>query len=133
MPLLPFQNPDTGERREVFVDINSKDPGQFRQQEIDGKAWTRILEVPMMATDTKIDPFSQSDYVRNTGSKKGSLGDLFDYSGEMSAKRADAAGKDPVKDQFYADWAAKHPGQVHQNKKKDDANEALKPYGISIK
>lgn len=132
MPLLPFVHPQTGERRDIFVDINDKDATKFRQQEIDGVIWKRILEVPMMSIDTKVDPFSACDYVRNTGSKKGTTGDLFDYSAELSAQRAEKAGHDPVKDKFYSDWAAKHPGQVHQNKKKDDANEKLKPLGIKI-
>ncbi len=135
MPLLPFEHPDTGEVKEFYIPINEPDKHAFaRQVDEAGVIWKRVFEVPNLATNTKIDPFSQKDFVQKTNDKKGNMGNVFDLSAEMSAKRAEiTGGKDPVKQKFYEDWAKKRPGQVHPEKKKEDTNEKLKPFGIQVK
>lgn len=136
MPILPFQNA-AGQVREFHVPLEDTDVNRFaRQTDDEGMEWKRVYEVPNMGVDTKANPFSAADYVRNTGSKKGTFGDLVDYSAEQAAKRAEKAGgpeHDKVKQQFYKDWSKKRPGQTHPEKKKEEANAKLKPYGITIK
>jgi hypothetical protein len=49
--------------------------------------------------DTKIDPYSQKQYLDKTR-KRGTIGDLWDRAGELSQIRADKDGEDFVKKKF---------------------------------
>lgn len=134
MPILPFEHPQTGERREFLVPLEGTDSDRFsRQIDETGIVWKRVYEVPHMGIDTKVDPFNERDYINKTGTKKGTYGDLLEESAELSAKRAEkAGGEDPVKEKFYKQWSDKRPGQVHPEKKKEEANKKLKKYGVQI-
>jgi hypothetical protein len=65
--------------------------------------------------------------------KPGTIGDLWDRSAELSAKRADKnGGIDPVKEQYFKDYSEKRNGQKHQEQIKQEANQKLKNAGITI-
>lgn len=81
--------------------------------------WRRIYFSPQMSIDTKINPFSPKEFTDRTGSKKGTVGDMLDYSSEMSDKRAEQAGGiDPVKEKYFKEYSEKRRGAKHQNEKK---------------
>lgn len=97
-----------------------------------GVQWRRVFTNPQMGVDTvAIDPFSAKDYVRATG-KKGRIGDLWDRSAEMSAKRAEKEGLDPVKEGFYRDYSKKRKGKKHPQQVREEGARRLKAKGISI-
>ena len=110
MPLYCYRNPNTGEEVEIIQGMN--DVHEFVDG--DGLKWDRVFFVPNASIDTKTDPFSQQKFVERTGAKKGTVGDMLDYSAEMSARRADqAGGVDPVKKKYFEDYSKKRNGAKH--------------------
>jgi hypothetical protein len=102
----------------------------------DGKEvgqWRRVWSSPRAATDmATIDPYSQSDFVRATN-KQGTVGDLFDRSAELSAKRADKeGGRDPFKEGFYSKFQKKHGNKKHPQQIREEGVRALKERGINL-
>jgi hypothetical protein len=102
IPLYTFLNEKTGETRDIVQGMN--DDHSFSEG---GVAWRRIYHSPQMSIDTKIDPHSQKDFVRATN-KKGTMGDIMDLSAELSNKRADKEGTDPVKQKHFQDYEKKN-------------------------
>lgn len=110
MPLYCYRNPQTGEEIEIIQGMN--DLHEFVDS--NGLKWDRVFFSPNASIDTKTDAFSQQKFVERTASKKGSYGDLLNYSAEMSAKRAEkAGGVDPVKKQYLEDYSKKRNGAKH--------------------
>ena len=101
MPLYIFQNPDTGETREVFFKMN--DEKSFEGQ--DGAEWTRVYTTPQIGLDMNIDPYSQQAFVDKTA-RAGTIGDVQDLSKDMSEKRGGAK-NDAVKHDFLKAWKSK--------------------------
>lgn len=112
MPIYVYQHPKTEEYLEVLQGMN--DPHEYTDEA--GIEWKRIFFVPNAGFDTQVDPYSRQDYLKATENKKGTLGDLMDYSKELSQKRADKEGKDPVAEKFYANHekktGVKHPSKA---------------------
>ena len=103
MPIYIFQHPDTQEIREVFQGMN--EPHIFSEDEVQ---WKRIFTVPTASIDTKIDPFSQRQFIEKTGNKKGTVGNMMDLSAELSQKREQLNGKeDPIKRKHFSDYEKK--------------------------
>ena len=113
MPIYVYQHPETEEYIELLQGMN--DPHEYT--DADGMEWKRIFFVPNASFDTEVDPYSQSDYMKATANKKGTIGDMMDYSKELSAKRADKDGKDPVKEKFLRQYEKKH-GKKHLSEAK---------------
>jgi hypothetical protein len=116
MGLYSYRNPKTGKTKDIFQGMN--DEHSYSEN---GTRWERVWTVPQAAVDANIDPFSQSAFVDKVGKEKGNMGNLYDRSAEMSAKRAEKrGGTDKVKDDYYAAYASKrggkqHPGQIKEN------------------
>lgn len=108
--LYVYQHPDTGEIVEVSQGMNDE-----HVYVVDGVKWNRIFTVPNASIDTKIDPFSSKDFAQKT-LKKGTMGDLFDRSRELSEKRKDKEGYDPVEkkqaEKYNKEFNLKHPSQI---------------------
>lgn len=109
---------------------------------LEGKKWKRVFTVPNAQIAVTIDPFNKQDFINKTGTKTETLGDIFDRSAELSAKRADKDGVDMVKEKYYNDYAKKSKGVQHPNrlreqarKKAEDTNntKAMRELGFSIK
>lgn len=83
---------------------------------VDGVQWERVFIAPQATTDTRIDAFSQKDFVNKTGRKSGTLGNLLDMSREFSDKRAQKVGDtDPLKQKVYDDWSKARGGKIHRD------------------
>ena len=110
MPFYTYINPDTEEVIDVVQSINEN----HVYFDKNGLEWRRVFTVPEVNThgtlkaDTTEKQFS--DYTRN---QKGSMGDLYDRSAELSEKRKKIYGKDPVKKKYFNDWSKKRKGKVH--------------------
>jgi len=113
MPIYVYQHPETEEYIEIIQGMN--DDHEYTDES--GVAWNRVFHAPNANFDTQVDPYSQSDYIKATANKQGTMGDLMDYSKELSEKRAAKDGKDPLKEKFYRDHEKKH-GRKHQSEAK---------------
>ncbi len=113
MPLYVYEHPETSEQIEIVQGMND----EHEYTDPNGTKWRRVFFVPSMNTDSSLDPFSEADFVRSTGSKKGTVGDMMDLSKELSATRAaQNGGQDPVKQKMFKDYK-KQTGSPHPKSK----------------
>jgi hypothetical protein len=119
MPIYEYQNPETGELIEVLQTM-VEDHVYF---DSDGLEWKRVFTAPNMSVDSQIDPYSSKDFVQKTENKKGTIGDMMDYSKELSQERAEKnGGVDPVKEKYYKDYSDKRKGAKHVDQIKSEMN-----------
>lgn len=109
MPIYIYQNPKTKQIKEIVQSVH--DVHEYYEDEI---KWNRIFTIPEVNTQEKLNVNSnEKDFSRITGNKKGTIGDLWDQSKELSEKRSKIYGKDPVKEKYFKDWSKKRKGRVH--------------------
>lgn len=110
-----YKNPNSEEVIEVSQGMN--DVHEYIDES--GLKWDRVWTVPYASIDTHIDPFSSKQFVEKTKGK-GTIGDLFDRSAEMSAIRAEKrGGVDPQKEKYEKDYAKARGGRKPLKKMKD--------------
>jgi predicted nucleic acid-binding Zn ribbon protein len=130
MPIYLFQNPETEEIVEIVQSMNEKH--SFFDEK--GLEYKRVYTVPSSSIDSKIDPFSSSDFVNKTRNKKGTVGDLLNKSRELSEKRG-GDGRDPVMKNYFSSYqkekGVKHSSEI-KKEKLEKANKKLKKFGISF-
>ena len=128
MPVYLFSNPNNPEEIiEVVMSVND-----VHEYVKDGLKWDRIFTIPNAAVDTQLDPFNSNDFVKKTGKGSDTYGALLDRSQEMSIKRQDKLGYDPVKEKMFADYSKKRKGTEHPLKRKERLAK-LQSEGISLK
>ena len=116
MPEYLYQHPDTEEVKSIIQSIHDK----HEYIDNNGTKWNRVYTVPQMGIDTKMDASTDSKgFSEKTKNKRGSLGDLFDQSKELSEARKKMYGKDPVKKKYWDDWSKKRKGKKHPEMFKD--------------
>lgn len=99
-----------------------------------GLVWERVWHKPQMAIDSSfanVDPHDAQSFVKKTSKGGDTIQSLWDRSQELHEKRG-GAGKDEIKEAYYADYSKKRSGQKHQDVKKREVAEKLKKVGISI-
>ncbi len=104
MPIYVYQHPKTEEYIEILQGMN--DDHEYTDDE--GTPWRRVFFSPNANFDTEVDPYSQADFMKATANKQGTMGDLMDYSKELSQRRAEKEGKDPIREKFVRDYEKKH-------------------------
>jgi|TARA_R110001583_G_scaffold12547_3_gene55617 hypothetical protein len=120
MPVYVYKHPDEEEYREVFQGMNDE-----HSYEEGGINWERVFLAPNASVDSDIDPFSNQSFIDATYKKKGTYGDLLDYSKEQSERRATQRdGVDPVKEQYYKNYAAERGGKKHIREIKEKGYES---------
>lgn len=131
MPNYEFENPETGEYTTLFFHFSAAPKiGEIITDE-SGKTWRRIASALNSNVDSKIDPFSEKDFLKKTN-KKGRMQDLWSRSKELSEMRKDKnGGVDPVAEKFYSDYESKYKHK-HPEKKKQESQDKLKKLGVSI-
>lgn len=112
MPIYVYKNPETGETKEIIQTMN-----EAHEYFEDNIQWRRIFLSPNASIDTKVD--SDQKFIEKTGNMKGTLGEMMDYSEDLSKERASKSetGEDPVKRKFYNDYEKK-VGKKHMADKK---------------
>ena len=106
---LRLQTPRKEEYIEVLQGMNDE-----HVYEQDGLAWERVFLAPNASIDSDVDPFNGRQFVDATASKKGTMGDMFDYSKELSDKRAaQNGGIDPVKKKYFENYSKERNGAKH--------------------
>lgn len=112
MPEYLFQNPDTGEIISVIQGIN-----EDHDYSEDGKVFERVFTVPNASIDSEVDPFSVQQFTDKTKSMKGTMGDMWDYSKELSEKRKQInGGEDPIRKKAEKEYSEKRKGMKYQEK-----------------
>ena len=116
MPIYLYQNKDTEEIREVIQSMNDVHE-YYGDEETAESGWERVYTIPTASIDTKQDPFSTNQFLDVTKSKKGTYGNMLDYSRELSDKRASiVGGPDPIKEEYYKQYSKDRRGAKHQDK-----------------
>ena len=114
MPIYIYKNPDTKE----FIEIIQTMSEEHIYVDEFGLEWKRVFTVPHASIDTKNDAWSHNDFIEKTGKMKGTVGDVLDYSAELSERRAQSDGKeDPVKRKAFDDYK-KQTGKQHLSDRK---------------
>ena len=109
MPIYVYKHPDEEEYREVLQGMNDE-----HTHEEDGVKWERVFLSPNASVDSQIDPFSNQQFVDATAHKKGTYGDLLDYSKEQGERRAaQNGGVDPVQEKYFKEYSAQRNGAKH--------------------
>lgn len=114
MPIYSYIDDDTGEVHDVVQGMND-----IHEYYHNGKKLRRVFYVPNASIDTSIN--SESAFVEKTSKMKGTIGDIQDYSRELSDKRGGF--NDPIRQKYYKEYSAKrhgakHPEVVQQERKK---------------
>jgi len=120
MPIYVYKHPEKEEYIEVLQGMNDE-----HAYEQDGLAWERVFLAPNASIDSDVDPFSGRQFVETTAAKKGTMGDMMDYSKELSMKRAAKnGGVDPVKEKYYKKYSDARNGTKHPQEIKDKGYES---------
>ena len=101
MPIYSFIHPETEEEIDIIQKMN--EPHVYVDE--NGVQWKRKWELPNAQVDTKIDPFNKREFADKTSDKKGTMGDLWDRSKELSLKRKEKLGYDPVKKKYLKKYS----------------------------
>jgi len=119
MPIYIYKHPDQEEYTEVFQTM-MEDHVYFDSE---GLEWKRVFTIPNMSVDSQINPNSEKEFIEKTANKKGTIGDMMDYSKELSYSRAEKnGGIDPVKEKYYKDYSSKRKGAKHVDQMKAEMN-----------
>jgi len=122
MPIYIYKHPEKEEYIEVLQGMNDE-----HVYEQDGLAWERVFLAPNASIDSDVDPFSGRQFVDATAAKKGTMGDMLDYSKELSQKRASVnGGIDPVKEKYYKKYSDKRNGAKHPQQMKEQLSKNKK-------
>lgn len=112
MPLYLYKNPKTGKIVSVFQSMNEE-----HTYSDDGIKYERVFTIPNAQIDTEFDVESSSKFVEKTGRMKGTLGEIWDYSQELSDKRAAKHdGIDPLRQKAEEKYSKKRRGMKYKNK-----------------
>jgi len=112
MPEYFYENPETGEVVRVLQSI--KEEHTYSE---DGVEFDRVFTVPNMSIDAASDPFSAEQFRQKTKDMKGTMGDIWDYSKELSEKRKNAmGGTDPIREKAEKKYSKKRRGMKYREK-----------------
>ena len=113
MPLYTFSNPNTGEVKDLFFNMN--DDKQYTDS--NGVKWVREYHSPELNATGKTDPWNSKQFVEKTGRGVGKVGDMMDMSADLSRERASQNnGIDPLKENYYKKYSKERNGAIHPDK-----------------
>tara|TARA_Y100000004_G_scaffold148892_1_gene170592 strand:+ start:22 stop:402 length:381 start_codon:yes stop_codon:yes gene_type:complete len=110
VPIYVYKHPEEELYEEVLQGMN--DPHVFSK---DGVEWQRVFLSPNASISSNSDPFNSNAFLDKTANMKGTVGDMMDYSAELSEKRAEKSGGiDPVRKKHFDNYE-KSVGKKHLN------------------
>ncbi len=122
MPIYLYQNIETEEIKEVYQSVHDK-----HEYSENGIKFQRVFTIPNASSNTQINPFSSKEFVSKLDNKKGeTIGSTMDRAAELSAKRAEKNGKDPIKEKYYKDFSKRHKGLQHPTQVKENCAPTIK-------
>lgn len=111
MPLYLFRNPKNNKVVQVFQEMNAE-----HTYSENGILFERVFTVPNTAIDSEINPDSATQFVEKTRNMKGTLGEIWDYSKELSEKRIREKGYDPIREKAEKNYSKKRKGLKYKEK-----------------
>lgn len=115
MPIYIFENPSTGEIKEVVQRMND----DHVHIDDSGQEWKRVWVPFNFSIDGKINPWSKEEFNTAAENKNYTLGEMWDRSAEMSAARAEKeGGVDPVAREWKKDYSKKRKGAKYSEEGK---------------
>lgn len=116
MPEYLYQHPKSNKIISLIQSIHEK----HEYQDDSGVKWNRIFTSPQLNTEGTLKAdCTAKEFSDFTGKKKGNVGDLWDRSAELSAKREKLLGKDPLKQKYFDNWSKKRKGKKHPLSRQD--------------
>jgi hypothetical protein len=109
MPLYTYEHPETEETIDIIQGMNDKHVYVDEK----GVTWKRVWDIPQASIDSGTDPFDNKAFINKTANQKGSYGDIIDQSKELSQKRKDKLGYDPVQQKYFKEYSKKRRGIKH--------------------
>jgi len=108
MPLYTFEHPVSGDTIEIVLGMN--DDKEYIDE--NRTAWRRVWHIPNATFDANIDPFSKKQFLDKTNTR-GTMGDLEARSKELSEKRKNKLGYDPMQKKYFKEYSEKRNGIKH--------------------
>lgn len=133
MPFVDFENIDTHEVIEIWFQPNEERVYNGPNGDEVGK-WKKLMGNPYMAvsSSTRISATNPKSFHAAMENKKGlTMGQMWEQSAELSAKRAGVSGQDEVKQKYYDSYKQK-TGKEHPQKSKEDAGKKAKELSKAI-
>lgn len=116
MPAYLFECKKCKQNWEQYLRMKEKKESKCPICQKQGK---RIFTVPQANIGTKLDPFNMKELTEKTGRMKGTVGDLFDFSKEMSDKRAHKLQQeDPIRKKALDEFSKKRNGLKYKDTSK---------------
>ena len=109
MPFYTFINPTTGEE----IDVMQKMTDEHIYVDEHGLEWRREYTPTNFTIDGRVNPMSQTEFLNKTAEKKDTLGDVQDRAKEMSEKRKDKYGYDPIQKKWFESYSKRRKGKKH--------------------
>lgn len=110
MPIYLYKNPASGKIVHVVQRMN-----EDHVYSENGVQFERVFIVPNASIDTNVD--TAEKFVERTGKMKGTLGEIWDYSQELSEKRAKSnGGEDPLRKKAEEKYSKKRKGMQYKSK-----------------
>ena len=107
MPLYVYKHPSREEYEEVLQSMNEEHSYFDRE----GVKWERQFTSPEISSQKITNPWDSNAFVNQTGSDKGTMGDLMDRSAELSDMRAkENGGIDPIKEKKFKEYSKTRGG-----------------------
>lgn len=127
MPCYCYESIDGNER--IFVIQSMNEPHVYFR---DGIKWNRVFFSNFASVDSRWDPMSSQDFVNKTGKKRGTLGDLYQQSAELSEKREKIMGKDFKKEKHLDNYERLRKGKQHEVRRKEKLKNSLAKKGVIL-
>ena len=110
MPIYLYKNPVTGEVKEIVQRMS--EPHVYEEG---GVKFERLFTIPSASIDQNVD--TAQKFVEKTANMRGTLGEIWDYSQELSDKRAkDNGGVDPLREKAENNYSKKRRGMKYKSK-----------------
>lgn len=132
MPIYLYLDDRTGVTHEIMQSMKE----EHRAYASDGYELKRVFVNPQARVNStdKLDPMNPRAYVDLTKEKKGNLGNLQDLAKELSMKRQDKIGIDPVREKHFDRYAKIRKGKEHPIRRKEKLEKLIKnPIEMKIK
>jgi methyl-accepting chemotaxis protein len=127
MPVYCYIDDETGDIHEVVQGMND-----LHEYYYNGKKLRRIYFAPNASIDTNVS--SENSFIEKTAKMRGTVGDIQDYSRELSEKRGGF--NDPIRQQYYKNYSSKRKGVKHpevlQKERKERIKNLEKKTGLKI-
>lgn len=131
MPVYLYEDDKTGKVYEVVQKMN-----ETHEFFLNGRKLRRVFTIPQASIDTRCNPYSESDFLKITNKRGGTVGQVEDIAKELSEKRGGQDG-DPILQKHYKEWSKKRNGKDHPDVVKKKRAERLKKienkYGVIVK